>query len=247
MPSHIIFGKHPVMEVLRAGRRKVSLIHYLKGSKNRLDEILSIARKKNIRLKEVDRHTLSKMTDDGNHQGISAEVSPPKIFDLKTFAERITSRNGKTVIVIMDSIADPHNFGAILRSAESFGIAGAVFPKDRSADISSTVVKTSAGASEYLDFCRVTNIAQSIKELKKLGFHVVAAEADGDIEISKFNPLFPLAIVVGSEGKGVRPLVKKSCDETVSIKITGNVGSLNVSAAASVIFHEIFKKARAGG
>lgn len=217
-------------------------ISYAFGSEKGLEEILTLAKERGIPLTKTNRRQLSNVTKGANHQGVIAEVGPPKIFDLKTFIKRVTTGNDKPVVVVLDSIMDPHNFGAILRSAETFGVAGAIFPKDRSADINTTVVKTSAGATEYLDFCRVTNIARSLSELRKNGFHVIAAESDGEIEVSKFNPLLPLAIVFGSEGKGVRPLVRKNCDEAVRIPISGNVESLNVSAAAAVIFYEITKK-----
>jgi 23S rRNA (guanosine2251-2'-O)-methyltransferase len=141
----------------------------------------------------------------------------------------------------MDSIEDPHNFGAVLRSAETLGIAGAIFPKDRSCEINSTVVKSSAGATEHMDFCRVTNISETLRHLRKEGFYAVAAEMDGEINLPDFKPTFPLVVVIGSEGKGVRPLVRKNCDAAVRIPILGKLDSLNVSSASAIIFYEISK------
>lgn len=242
MPSHLIYGKQAVRELLRAGRRKVKSIHYVKQSTRRLDDILALAEKKGVQLKPESVKQLDERTGGAVHQSIAALVDPPSIHDLDSFIDRVLKSGEKPIVVIMDSIMDPQNFGAILRVAETFGVSGAIFPKDRSCDINSTVVKTSAGATEYLEFCRVTNLAQTIKILRENLFHVVAADPDGETPLTAFKPSFPLAVVLGSEGKGVRPLVKKSCDETLKIPLYGKVDSLNVSAAASVIFYEIARQ-----
>jgi len=240
MSSHIIYGRHPLFEVLKAGRRKVFSISYATAGEKGLGEILRKAEARKIPLRKSSRRELSDRTGGANHQGVVADVGPPANFELNAFIKRMTARE-KVVVVALDSISDPHNFGAILRSAESLGVAGAMFPKDRSCDINSTVVKTSAGATEYLDFCRVTNLARALREMRKAGFHCVSAEENGDIDIGKFNPLFPLVIVMGAEGKGVRPLVRKQCHESISIPLSGSIASLNVSSAAAIIFHEILK------
>jgi len=157
MSSHIIYGRHPLFEVLKAGRRKVFSISYATGSEKGLGEILRKAEARKIPLRKSSRRELSERTDGANHQGVAADVGPPATFELNAFIKRMGGRE-KGVVVALDSISDPHNFGAMLRSAESLGVAGAMFPKDRSCDINATVVKTSAGATEYLDFCRVTNL-----------------------------------------------------------------------------------------
>ena len=244
MPSHLVYGKQAVMELLRAGRRRVESIHYVKSSSQRLDPVLSLAKKMGIHLTESTVKQLDNRTGGAVHQSVAAIVGPPAIHDLKSFIARVTADRKKSVVVIMDSIMDPRNFGAILRSAETFGVAGAIFPKDRSSDINSTVVKTAAGATEYLEFCRVTNIASTVRQLREEGFYVIAADTDGRTALPDFTPMFPLAVVVGSEEKGVRPLVKKNCDETLKIPLYGKIASLNVSSAAAVIFYEISKQFR---
>jgi 23S rRNA (guanosine2251-2'-O)-methyltransferase len=241
MASEIVFGKHPVMEVLRAGRRKVEAIFHVPESAGRLHEVLELAKTKNIPIKSASGHQLDKRTQGGVHQGLLAVVDPIQLTELDFFIDLVKSKTQTPVIVVMDSIEDPHNFGAVLRSAETLGVAGIIFPKDRSCDINSTVVKSSAGATEYLDFCRVTNISETLKVLRTEGFYSVAAEANGEQRLPDFQPQFPLAIVIGSEGKGVRPLVRRNCDSSVSIPIGGNVESLNVSAAAAIIFYEVLK------
>ncbi len=244
MAKEVVFGRHPVMEVLKAGRRKVESIFYVLQADQRLKDVLELAQKKGIALKTASTHQLDQRTQNGMHQGILAVVEPVQPYDLDFFIDMVKSKSPTPVVVVMDSIEDPHNFGAILRSAEAFGMAGAIYPKDRSCDINSTVVKTAAGATEHMDFCRVTNIAETLRQLRREGFHIVAAEADGEKQLPDFTPMFPLAIVVGSEGKGVRPLVRKNCDEAISIPLYGKVESLNVSVASAVFFYEVSKKMR---
>ncbi|MBI5177991.1 MAG: 23S rRNA (guanosine(2251)-2'-O)-methyltransferase RlmB [Nitrospinae bacterium] len=244
MSKEIVFGRHPVMEVLKAGKRPVEVIFHVPQTAGKMEDLFGLARKKGIPLKTANTHQLDQRTQGGNHQGILAVVEPVQPHPLDFFIDLVRSKSERPVIVVLDSIEDPHNFGAILRSAETFGIAGAVFPKDRSCGINSTVVKTSAGATEHMDFCRVTNIAETLKKLREEGFYVVAAEADGEIPLPSFEPRFPLAVVVGSEGKGVRPLVRKNCDAAVSIPLAGAVSSLNVSTAAAVVFYEVSRHRR---
>lgn len=228
------------MEVLRAGRRKVISIFYVEGTSHNLKELLDLAARKGVALKTAGRRQLDERSRSENHQGVIAVVELPQLRDFQSFVANVMSKNKKPVVVVLDSITDPRNFGAILRSAEAFGVCGAVFAKNRSCEINSTVIKASAGATEYMEFCRVTNISRTLEKLHGEGFHIIAAETNGKVPLDKFKPSFPLAVVLGSEGKGIRPLVKKNCDETIRIAHSGNVGSLNVSAAAAVIFYRIY-------
>jgi 23S rRNA (guanosine2251-2'-O)-methyltransferase len=241
MATEIVFGKHPVMEVLRAGRRRVETIFHVPETAHRLKDVLDLARQKGVPIKPAGMHQLDRRTQGAVHQGILAVVDPIPLHTLDFFIELVKSKTRTPAVVVMDSIEDPHNFGAVLRSAETLGLAGAIFPKDRSCDINSTVVKSSAGATEHLDFCRVTNISETLKVLRNEGFYSVAAEADGEISLPDFKATYPLAIVIGSEGKGVRPLVRRNCDSSVKIPLFGNVESLNVSSASAIIFYEVSK------
>jgi 23S rRNA (guanosine2251-2'-O)-methyltransferase len=241
MATEIVFGRHPVMEVLRAGRRRVETIFHAPETAQRLKDVLELARQKGVPIKHAGMHQLDRRTQGGVHQGILAVVDPIQAHTLDFFVELVRSKTPTPVVVVMDSIEDPHNFGAVLRSAETMGIAGVIFPKDRSCDVNSTVVKSSAGATEHLDFCRVTNISETLKALRKEGFYSVAAEADGETNLPDFKATYPLAVVIGSEGKGVRPLVRKNCDSSVRIPLFGRVESLNVSSASAIIFYEISK------
>ncbi|MBI3794299.1 MAG: 23S rRNA (guanosine(2251)-2'-O)-methyltransferase RlmB [Nitrospinae bacterium] len=242
MATEIVFGKHPVMEVLRAGKRRVETIFHVPESAQRLKDVLDFAQKKGIPLKTAGNHQLDRRTQGAVHQGILAVVEPIPLHELDFFIDLVKSKTTTPVVVAMDSIEDPHNFGAVLRSAETLGVAGAIFPKDRSCDINSTVVKSSAGATEHMDFCRVTNISETLRRLRKEGFYAVAAEADGEVSLPDFEPQFPLVVVIGSEGRGVRPLVRKNCDTAVKIPILGKLDSLNVSSASAIIFYEISKR-----
>ena len=235
----IVYGVHPVREVLRANRRTVFTIHYATDSEQRLSEILQLAKSGKVALRPTGKKELGKLADGAVHQGVVAEVAPIMFLDIYEFIAKCAGSGEKPVIAVLDSIVDPHNFGAILRSAEVFGVAGVIFPKERSAEINSTVVKTSAGATEYLDFCRVTNIARTVDELKENGFYVVSADADGEENLASITPRYPMAVVLGSEESGVRPLVKKSCDGMLRIDVKGKVDSLNVSTAAAVIFYQL--------
>ncbi|MEE8483551.1 MAG: 23S rRNA (guanosine(2251)-2'-O)-methyltransferase RlmB [Nitrospinota bacterium] len=239
MQKTVVFGKHPVKELLRAGRRKVETILYVHQNSQRLEDVLKLAKSKNIPIQSAGAKQLDQRSDGANHQGILAVTRPPATHSLDSFIKLTKEKSASPVIVVLDSIQDPHNFGAILRSAETFGISSAIFPKNRSCDINSTVVKTSAGASEYIDFHVATNISNTLSRLKEEGFYVIAAEAEGDTPLAEFKPEFPLAVVLGSEEKGVRPLVKKQCDSVIRIPMRGRVASLNVSTAAAVIFYEI--------
>lgn len=228
-----------MLEVLRAGKRPVETLFVIPNARGKIGDVIALAAEKGIPVKNAGPHQLDQRTQGGNHQGVLAVTEPLTMHNLDFFIDLVKSKGEKPFVVVLDSIEDPHNFGAILRSAETFGAAGAIFPKDRSCDINSTVVKTSAGATEYLDFCRVTNIAETLRALRGEGFFAVAAEMDGERDLRQFEPQWPLAVVVGSEGKGVRPLVRKNCDEVVKIDVKGKIGSLNVSSAAAVVFYEI--------
>ncbi len=241
MAKEVVFGRHPVLEVLKAGRRKVEALFVAAEAARKMPDIIGLAEKKQIPVKNASNHQLEQRSHGGLHQGVLAVVDPLVMHELDFFIDLVRGKSPTPVVVVLDSIEDPHNFGAIIRSAETFGLAGAIFPKDRSCDINSTVVKTSAGATEHMDFCRVTNIAETLRQLKREGFYCIAAEAEGTERLWDLSPAFPLAVVVGSEGKAVRPLVKKNCDAVVSIPLRGKVNSLNASNAAAVFFYEISK------
>ena len=183
----------------------------------------------------VDKSKLDALSKEGRHQGVVAKVSQYPYLsepDLKNFPPKAT-------LIACDSISDPQNLGAICRSAFVFGVDALIFPKDRSAEINATVAKASAGAIEHLKIARITNLARTLENLKEDGFWVYAAEAQSENNLNSFDFADRTVVVLGSEGEGIRPLVRKMCDESFCIPQTGHFNSLNVAQAATVIFYQI--------
>jgi 23S rRNA (guanosine2251-2'-O)-methyltransferase len=238
--TEIIAGRNPVREALLAGTKtinKILLSHRAHGSA--VEDIIKIARERQIPLHHVPPERLDNLSSTPN-QGVVAEVSPEVYLDLPELRERIKGQP-YPLVVILDGIEDPHNVGAIIRSAVAFGANGIVIGKWRQAGVTETVARTSAGASAHVPIARVTNIAQCINDLKGYGFWVAGADPGGrPVGDEKFA--FPLALVVGSEGHGLHRLVKERCDLLVSIPQTPVISSLNASCAAAVVLYEIFKR-----
>ena len=230
----IITGKNTVSEAIKTGR-KTQEIYVLKGSNK---DIVSIARKKNIRIKELDKQQLQKLLPK-NNQGIGALVEEYKYISL----DQVLSKDKENkVFVMLDSLEDPHNLGAILRSADAFSVDAVIIPKNRSVKLNATVAKVSTGAIEHVDVVEVTNLTNTIKSLKENGFWVVGTDADTDQTIHDINVDTNLCIVIGSEGKGISRLVKENCDYMVKIPMSGHVNSLNASVSAALVIYEVYHK-----
>jgi 23S rRNA (guanosine2251-2'-O)-methyltransferase len=237
--ADIISGRNPVREAILSGQKTINKILLSQTARGAaIEDIIRLAKERQIPLHHVPPERLDNRGDQ-NTQGVMAEISPIVYLDLSELWEQIkTSAN--PLVVIFDGIEDPHNVGAIIRSAVAFGANGIVIGKWRQAGLTETVSRTSAGASEHIPIARVTNIPQAINELKEWGFWVAGAEAgQKDVEEEKFA--FPLALVIGSEGQGLH-LVKERCDMLVSIPQTATISSLNASCAAAVLLYEIFKQ-----
>ena len=237
----IIFGRNSVSEAIKAGR-PIDSILVAKGERSgSIPKILSDARKADIPVKEADRKKLDFMCGHGNHQGIVA-VGAVKAYstvdDIFTLAEE---RGEPPFIIVCDEIEDPHNLGAIIRTAEAAGAHGVIVPKRRSAPLSFAVSKTSAGAVEFMHVARVTNIPQTLEELKERGVWVYCADMDGETFYSA-NLKGAAALVIGSEGKGVGRLVKEKCDAVLSMPMKEKINSLNASVAAGILMYEISKQ-----
>jgi 23S rRNA (guanosine2251-2'-O)-methyltransferase len=242
--ADLISGRNPVREVLRAGRKtinKIILSQTAHGSA--IDEIVRLALDRAIPLHRVPSAKLDTLCPE-NNQGIAAEIASAAYLDLGELYAQVKDLP-QPLLVILDGIEDPHNLGAIIRSAVTFGADGVVIGKWRSAGMTETVIRTSAGASEHIPIARVTNIAESISWLKEQGFWVAGAEVGGT-SLSEEKFVFPLAVVIGSEGQGLHRLVKERCDFLVSIPQTSTISSLNASCAATVVFYEIYKQKESG-
>ena len=223
-----IHGVNSVHEALKAG--KVNKVYVSSSARSsRIKELISMAKKRGVPVFYV-RNLGS---------GVEADVSPVRYRDFDFLLEKALKTSG--VLVLLDSVQDPQNLGAVIRNAAFFGCSGVVIPKRRSAQVNDTVVKTSAGAAFHIDVSRVSNLASSIKKLKKYGFLVIGAEPDGkDIEKIQFE--FPLAIVIGGEDEGISKPVRKQCDGLVSIPSHGKISSLNLSCASAILLYDIRRR-----
>ena len=239
--SHKIIGRNPVLEAIKAGRDIDKIFVKKVKPEGSLVPLLKKARDARIVISECDRTKLDELANGENHQGVVAFVSETQY---KTIDEIIASANARgesPVVVICDRITDPHNLGAIIRTAECAGVHGVIIPKHSGAPVNEIVAKTSAGAVEYMNICRVTNLARTIDELKEKGFWITGAHMDGKpmYEID-FNG--SVGIVVGSEGEGISRLVSEKCDFLASIPMTGKVTSLNASVAAGILMYEAVRQ-----
>jgi 23S rRNA (guanosine2251-2'-O)-methyltransferase len=214
-----------------------------KGSgEGSIKAIMSTARKKKIPIKEVSPVKLDAMVPEGNHQGVIALVSPIKYQSPEDILKLAEKRGEDPLVVILDGIEDVHNLGAIARTAEACGAHGLIIPKHRAAPVTTSSIKSSAGALMHIPVSRVTNIANIIDFLKKRNIWVAGADMEGKVPYYKTNLKGPMAIVIGNEGKGIRRLVKEKCDFLVSIPMKGKMSSLNASNAAAVILFEVLRQ-----
>lgn len=238
--STIIVGKNAVTEVLRSGREidKVLIAH---GAGNALAPILAKCRQKNILIKEVAPQKLDALSGGAVHQGIGCFVAEHSYCTVKEILQCANRRGETPFILVCDCIEDPHNLGAIIRSAEAAGAHGLIIPKHRAVSVTPTVAKAASGALEYMHIARVTNLNNAIAELKENGVWVFAADMDGE-PWCKTDCTVPLALVIGSEGRGVSTLVKKNCDKVLSLPMFGEINSLNASVAAGILMYEVVRQ-----
>lgn len=236
-----IIGRNPVSEAIKSGR-PIDKILIKKGRfEGSLVPIVKKAREAGIVIQEADHKKLDSIAEGGNHQGIIAYVSPYEYKTVKDLLDDAKSKNEPPFIIICDKITDPHNLGAILRTANCAGAHGLIIPKHGSAGLTSTAVKTAAGAAEYTPVAKVTNLASTIDSLKKEGLWIAAADMDGG-SMYQTDLTGPLAVVIGNEGSGVSRLVKEKCDMIVSIPMHGQINSLNASVAAGVLIYEALRQ-----
>ncbi len=237
----VIIGRNPVSEALRSGRA-IDRILVAKGEKNgSAVAILAKAKKKKIPIKEVDSRKLDYISGGVNHQGIIAYCAVKQYAEVDDIFKLAEERKESPFIIVLDEIEDPHNLGAIIRTAECTGAHGIIIPKRRSAALSYATGKASAGAVEYVPVARVTNISNTIEELKKRGVWVYGADMNGT-DYTKCDFRGATALVIGNEGKGISRLVREKCDEIVSLPMKGKIKSLNASVAAGVLMYAVIEK-----
>ena len=238
----LIEGRNALTEALRSGRT-VDKVYVAEGSTDRsLTRLAAQAKEAGAVVVTVDRRKLDLMSPTGAHQGVIASVAAHEYATVEEILEHAAQKGEPPLIVICDELSDPHNLGAILRTAECAGAHGVIIPKRRSVGLTAVVAKTSAGAVEYLPVARVSNIANTIRELKERGVWIYGTAADASSELYRTDLTGPAAIVIGNEGEGMGKLVKDSCDVLVSIPMKGQISSLNASAAAAVILYEALRQ-----
>ena len=235
--QELIIGRNAVSEALRSGRAIDSLL-VVRGERNgSIGRIIAECREKAIVVKEVDKKKLDFMCGQGNHQGVAAYVAAHEYAEVEDIFALAQERGEDPFIIICDELEDPHNLGAIIRTAECTGAHGVIIPKRRNASLTWAVGKASAGAVEYVPVARVKNITATIKDLKEKGLWVYCADMDGT-PYRQADLSGAIALVVGGEGAGVSRLVKENCDGVLSIPMKGNVNSLNASVAAAILIFE---------
>ena len=236
----VIAGRNPVSEAIRSGR-PIDRLLVARGEKSgAIVGILAKAKEKQIPVKEVDRAKLDFLSGQQTHQGIIALAAAKEYSTVEEILEYADSRGEAPFIVILDELEDPHNLGAIIRTAECVGAHGVIVPKRRSASLSYTVAKASAGAVEYMRVARVTNISKLIDGLKERGVWIYGADMDGE-DYQSCDMSGACAIVIGNEGKGISRLVREKCDVIVSLPMRGKINSLNASVAAGILMYHALK------
>lgn len=238
----IIEGRNAVIEALRAGTA-VDKVYIAKGETDAtLGHIASTARGKGIVVVEADRRKLDAMSVTHSHQGVIAVAAVREYASVSDILQSARDKGEAPLVVVCDELSDPHNLGAVIRTAEAAGAHGVIIPKRRSAGLTAIVAKTSAGAVSYLPVARVANLTALLKELKEEGLWVFGTAADGSTSLYQADLKGSAAIVIGSEGNGMSRLVREQCDFLVSIPMRGQVNSLNASAAAAVVLYEAVRQ-----
>lgn len=242
--NEMIVGRNPVLEALRAGRRVHRLI-LASGARGRsVEQLVQLAKEQNVKIQYLPKQAVDDLVPGSNHQGVVAEVAPFEYVDLFELLGQIEARGEDPFLVILDEIEDPHNLGAIIRSVDAAGAHGVIIPERRSAGVTATVAKTSAGAIEYVPVCQVKNLSRAMEELKKHGIWIAGADMSGEQLHTQASLTGPLALVIGSEGRGLRRLVREKCDFLVKLPMYGKVNSLNASVAAGILLYEVVRQRR---
>ena len=237
-----VAGRNPVLELLKTDKQ-IDKLYILKGDlKGSIQKIIGIAKDRKIVIQQVDKMKLDSMSDGNAHQGVVALVTGYEYSSLDEILKFAQNKGESPFLVVLDGIEDTHNLGAIVRTAESAGVHGIIIPKRRSAMVNQTVYKSSAGAVEHIKIAQVTNISQTIDNLKKAGIWFYGADADAEEAYYNTKLTGPIALLIGNEGKGISRIVKEKCDFLVRIPMKGEIGSLNASNAASILIYEVVRQ-----
>ena len=241
MEDNLIFGRNAVLELLKSGH-SVNKIFIAEGSRDgSVQKIFSLAKTAGVVVEFTNRDKLDKICG-GRHQGVAALAAAKNYSTVEEILELADDKNESPFIILLDELEDPQNFGAILRTAEAVGVHGVIIPKRRSVQLNATVFKTSAGAAEYVKVAQVTNVAQTLKNLRGLGLKVIGSDMNAEIDFRQADLTGGIVLVIGNEGKGMRRLTRENCDRLIKIPMVGKINSLNASAAGAVLLYEIFSQ-----
>lgn len=244
--QEIIVGKNPVIEALKSGRSVNKVMVSQQLNEKMSQQLQKLSKTADTIVQKVPKQKLDQLSSD-NHQGVIAYVAAYQYASLEDLFAKAKERNEDPFFVILDELEDPHNLGSILRTADAAGVHGIIIPKRRSVGLTATVAKTSAGALEYVPVVRVTNISDTITELKERSVWIAGLDMEGAQDYRYLDGTMPLALIVGNEGKGISRLVKKNCDFVVNLPMVGEVSSLNASVACSLLLYEVYRKRHALG
>ncbi len=245
----VVYGMNPVRELLRAGGEGIAELWLAEGAARdrALGELTRLARRTAAKVRSAPRQKLDRLAGSRDHQGAVAVVADYRYRDLDELVAAARASGEAPLLVLLDGVEDPQNLGAITRTADALGAHGVVIPRDRAAGITPAAARASAGAVEHCPVARVVNLARTLEDLKGLGIWSVAADPDGERPLPEVDLSGPVALVVGGEGRGVRPLVKRTCDHIARIPMAGQVASLNASVAAAIVLYEAARQRRSGG
>jgi len=246
MSDDIIYGMNPVMEALRGNRRAFELF-LAEGADRRLDKLVQQAGEKGVPVRRRDRITLARLAGSEHHQGAVLRVEQYPYAKLSDLLDRWKESEEQGLILLLDGIQDPHNLGALIRSAACAGAHGVIIPQDRAVGVTPTVEKVSAGGVETIAIARVANISQTLELLKKEGFWIYGAAGGSAESLYRQDFRGHTALVIGGEGEGLRPLVRRTCDLVISIPLKGRIESLNASVAGGIMLFEVVRQRYCSG
>lgn len=242
LPDDVLVGRNAVTEALKSGRGINKLWIASGDREGSVSEIAALAKERGIVVQYVERAKIEALAGGHRHQGVLAYVAPVPYAELDDILKAAEEKGEAPFLVLLDELEDPHNLGALLRTADATGVHGILIPKRRSVSLNATVAKTSAGAVEYVPVARIGNIAQTLKKLKEKGFWVAGADMDGEKAYYEADLTGPLVLVVGSEGRGMSRLTKEACDFIISMPMVGRINSLNASVAGSILMYESMRQ-----
>jgi 23S rRNA (guanosine2251-2'-O)-methyltransferase len=244
MSADRVYGRNPVLELLRKNGRRADEIAVLAGAHGPLAEVVALAHRSGVKVSYRTRDQLTAMAGSDDHQGVVARVAMAEYQSLDDLLAIPSSRGEAPFFLVLDRVQDPRNFGAVIRTAEVFGLHGVIVPKHHQVGLTEVAARTAMGAIEHMAVARETNLVSSLDKIKKSGIWVYGAAVEGGADPDQIDLKGPLCLVFGGEGEGVRPLVAKTCDGLITIPMTGRVGSLNVGAAVAILCYEAIRQRR---